>query len=222
MLGKEAIDLWLLLMNLEDNVLVEKRWQAWDFVGFLTDWYSIEVVDWISRTLSLIRDRDSIGESTISLVHEGLGWTTQIAAINRLVIRWKRFRHCCSLRQHRIHLGIVHVGISLIEFHEISARKSKPKSEKIGFHRENKKKKKKKPIMKKALEQRCRGLWYLFVMNFDWNRFICRASTAMKDGFFFFLGFLVVLRKREREKFIKREAEDDEIEKWGGGGLVFI
>ena len=76
--------------------------------------------------------------------------------------------------------------------------------------------------MKKALEQRCRGLWYLFVMNFDWNRFICRASTAMKDGFFFFLGFLVALREREREKFIKREAEDDEIEKWGGGGLVFI
>ena len=77
--------------------------------------------------------------------------------------------------------------------------------------------------MKKALEQRCRGLWYLFVMNFDWNRFICRASTAMRDGFFF-LGFLVVLREREREreKFIKREAEDDEIEKWGGGGLVFI
>ena len=190
MLGKEAIDLWLLLMNLEDNVLVEKRWQAWDFVGFLTDWYSIEVIDWISRTLSLIRDRDSIGESTISLVHEGLGWTTQIAAINRLVIRWKRFRHCCSLRQHRIHLGIVHVGISLIEFHEISARKSKPKSEKIGFHRENKKKKKKNPSWKKHWNRDVEGygtcLWWTSTGTGSY----AELQLPWKMVFFFFLAFL--------------------------------
>ena len=33
MMGKEAIDLWLLLMSLEDNVLVKKRWEGlWRFV----------------------------------------------------------------------------------------------------------------------------------------------------------------------------------------------
>ena len=49
-------------------------------------------------------------------------------------------------------------------------------------------------------------------------------SFNCHERWFFFFSWLSCSfeREREREKFIKREAEDDEIEKWGGGGLVYI
>lgn len=201
MVSKEAIHLWLLLMSLEDNVLVQKRWQGFgDFVGLLTDWINVKLIDWISRTLSIIRD--IVCDSTISLVHERFSWTNQIA-INGLIIRWKRFSHCSTKRQHRIHLGIVYIGISQIRFNKISAKiknkKSNPSQKKIKteINQGN-------PIMKKPVRERYRRLLYLFVIKFEENRFICRASTAIKVGVPLlscdFLHYFVLNFHREREK----------------------
>jgi hypothetical protein len=127
MLDEKAIDLWLLLLSLEDNVLAEKRRQHGYFVSLLRDYEICKLIDHrISRTLSLIRD---IGELAISLIHER--FRRSQTAINGLVKRWERFRHCSGQRHPGKHLGARHIGVSLIMFDKISA-KTQPKSESNG------------------------------------------------------------------------------------------
>jgi hypothetical protein len=58
--------------------------------------------------------------------------------------------------------------------------------------------------MKKPVRERYRGLLYLFVIKFEENRFICRASTAIKVGVPLlscdFLHYFVLNFHRERKR----------------------